>query len=109
MPDFSVPDSGCEAPTFPADLQPQCPNSAVILCFAKENKTRTKTGFSGDELPCAGTTAAALGIRRTWRQVVDFGDPKSSGIGDAWGFKTVSVPWVSILDGPPTDGEPSSS
>ncbi len=43
--------------------------------------------------------ARQLGIERVWRQVVDFGDPKSSGIGDSWGYKRVSVPRVSIIDG----------
>lgn len=108
MPNYFVPDSGCGAEKLSADHRLKCPNSAVILPFTNENKTRTNIGLRDDERPPAGTTAVALGIRRTWRQVVDFGDPKSSGIGDSWGFKTVSVPRVSILDGQLTNGAPST-
>ncbi len=42
--------------------------------------------------------ARQLGIDRVWRRVVDFGDPKSTGIGDSWGYKRVSVPRVSFID-----------
>lgn len=43
--------------------------------------------------------ARQLGIERVWRRVVDFGDPKSTGVGDSWGYKHVSVARVSLLDG----------
>jgi hypothetical protein len=74
--------------------------SADILIFHKENKTRTNKHFLGNKYRIGKPLAEELGLRRVWRRVVDFGDPKSSGIGDAWGYKRVSVSRVSILDGP---------
>ena len=60
-----------------------------------ENKTGTNLRGSA-----GGRLAPALGIDRVWREVVDFGEP-TSGIGEeGWGRKRVSVPRVSILDGP---------
>lgn len=81
-------------------------NTAVVLDFHKENKTRTLCDCDDRRQWRGKPIADALGIRRTWRQVVDFGDPKSSGIGDSWGYKTVSVAWVSLLNTPVVDDEP---
>jgi len=83
--------------------------SAVVLPFQKENKTRTLCNCDDWQHWRGRPLASAMGIRRAWRQVVDFGDPKSSGMGDCWGYKTVSVPRVSILDAPAADEEPNSS
>lgn len=82
--------------------------SAVVLCFHKENKTGTFGDHDDWQYWRDKPVAAAMGIRRAWRQVVDFGDPKSSGIGESWGYKTVSVPHVSILDASAADEEPFS-
>ena len=72
--------------------------SAVILPFCDENKAGTKSNGDCQPRGRGRPLAAELGIERSWRDVVDFGDPKSSGIGDSWGYKRVSVPRVSLLD-----------
>ena len=62
-----------------------------------DSENKTGTSLSGG---AGGRLAPALGIDRVWREVVDFGEP-TSGIGEeGWGRKRVSVPRVSILDGP---------
>lgn len=106
MPDKSVTDSRHQDTEGHPSSGPQHRHSAVILQFSKENKTRTNIADCSDDLLPLTSLSAELGLRRAWRQVVDFGDPKSSGIGDFWGFKTVSVPWVSILNAPDWDDQP---
>jgi|GEM_PF-4105376 len=73
--------------------------SAVILPFCDENKTGTNEHEECETQSRRRPLAAELGIERVCREVVDFGDPKSSGIGDSWGYKSVSVPRISLLDG----------
>lgn len=62
-----------------------------------ENKTETNATRT-----CRETTkraAPGLGIRRAWREVVDFGEPVSGTGEEGWGRKRVSVARVSFLDG----------
>ena len=62
-----------------------------------ENKTGTNaTNLHGGK---ARRVAPGLGIRRVWREVVDFGEPVSGTGEEGWGHKRVSVARVSILDG----------
>ncbi len=105
MPDPSVSTSEPQQTKCRSGEAPEDMDSAVILCFFKENKTRTKDTKSIDTTAREQPVAPLLGLKRSWRQVVDFGDPKSSGVGEMWGYKTVSVPWVSILDAETADGD----
>lgn len=73
--------------------------SAVILWYGNKNKTRTKDVDGRQSRLERRLLSREIGLERVWRDVVDFGDPKSSGIGDGWGHKRVSVARVSILDG----------
>ena len=78
---------------------------ADILYFHKENKTRTEVADQWDRTECERVMCEELGLRKAWRDVVDFGDPKSSGVGEMWGHKRVSVSWVSILNGTGTGSD----
>lgn len=108
MPESIVPDGRSEDMKRRAAPGSEHYASTTILQFPRENKTRTKKPSDEEEGLRGRPIAGELSIHRTWRQVVDFGDPKSSGIGDAWGYKSISVPWVSILDAPTSDADPPS-
>ncbi len=76
---------------------PRTWKKAELIFISDWNKKGTN-GYNGDESAKGDLMARQLGIDRVWRRVVDFGDPKSTGIGDSWGYKRVSVPRVSFID-----------
>lgn len=73
---------------------------AELIYISYWNKKGTN-GYNEDESAKGNLMARQLGIDRVWRRVVDFGDPKSTGIGDSWGYKRVSVPRISFIDNDP--------
>ncbi|MDA4844101.1 hypothetical protein [Hoeflea poritis] len=70
---------------------------AAGMSYFDNNENKTRTKWCGE---ARKRLAPVLGIDRVWREVVDFGEPSSGTGEEGWGRKRVSVPRVSILDGP---------